>query len=155
MTITEAACRAIAKAVHEVRSFRDEAKALRAHARQGPDRGLENMATDIWVRAEDRMSDMIQALRETVELAKKEAGLQIDPETAEVYWQHGQILDPYGVDTDLPEECKTIGRVYFARSPGTDVWVCFDDLPEATRSVLWERLKRGDVRRDDEFPWDG
>jgi len=70
---------------------------------------------------------------------RKEAGLKIDPETAEVEWTYAQTLDPYGVDPDLPEECQQVERVYFARSPGSDVWVCFYDLPEATRDALWKK----------------
>jgi hypothetical protein len=62
---------------------------------------------------------------------RKEEALKIDPDRAEVYWQHGQILDPYGVE-DLSDEEYCIGRNYFARSPGSDVWVSFHDLPEAT-----------------------
>jgi hypothetical protein len=27
---------------------------------------------------------------------RKEAGLQIDPDTAEVCWRYAQVLDPYG-----------------------------------------------------------
>jgi hypothetical protein len=72
--------------------------------------------------------------------ARKEAGLKIDPKTAEVDWEYGQILDPYGIYGDeLPEECDQIGRIYFARSPGSDVWVAFADLPDATRSALWDK----------------
>jgi hypothetical protein len=70
---------------------------------------------------------------------RKEAGLHIDPETAEVYWDFVHLLDPYGVDLDLPEEYQQIGRDYFARSPGSDVWVWFGDLPEETRNALWDR----------------
>jgi hypothetical protein len=70
---------------------------------------------------------------------RKEAGLQIDPKTAEVYWEYGQTLDPYGVYEDLPAECQGVGREYFARAPGSDIWVCFHDLPDATRDALWER----------------
>ena len=70
---------------------------------------------------------------------RKEAGLHIDPETAEVDWTYAQTLDPYGVDPDLPEEYQQVGREYFARSPGSDVWVDFGDLPEATRDALWDR----------------
>jgi hypothetical protein len=50
--------------------------------------------------------------------SRKEAGLKIDPETAEVDWEYGQVMDPYGVYSDLPEECQQVGRQYFARSPG-------------------------------------
>jgi len=70
---------------------------------------------------------------------RKEAGLKIDPETAEVEWTYAQTLDPYGVYRDLPEDCQQVGREYFARSPESDVWVNFEDLPEATRDALWKR----------------
>jgi hypothetical protein len=70
---------------------------------------------------------------------RKAEGLKIDPETAEVDWVYGQILDPYHVYPDLPGEFQQIGRVYFARSPGSDIWVCFYDLPEKTRGALWAR----------------
>src|SRR5262245_52259333 len=70
---------------------------------------------------------------------RKQAALKIDPETAEVDWTYAQTLDPYGVDPDLPEEYWQVGREYFARSPGSDVWVWFGDLPDATRKALWER----------------
>ncbi len=70
---------------------------------------------------------------------RKEAAIHIDPETAEVTWEYGQILDPYGTDPNLPEECQCGGRKYFARSPDSDVWVCFYDLPAETRDALWDR----------------
>ena len=68
---------------------------------------------------------------------RKEAGLKIDPETAEVDWTYAQTLDPYGVDPELPEEYQQVGREYFARSPGSDVWVNFGDLPKGTSDALW------------------
>src|SRR5262245_38175202 len=61
-----------------------------------------------------------------------EAGQKIDPDTAEVYWEYVQMADPYGV-LDLPPE--HIGRGYFARAPGSDLWIEFGDLPEATREA--------------------
>jgi hypothetical protein len=79
---------------------------------------------------------------------RKEAALHVDPETAEVDWTYGQIPDPYGVDPDLPEECQCVGRNYFARSPGSDVWVWFGDLPEATRDRLWARIDAGEFTDD-------
>jgi hypothetical protein len=74
--------------------------------------------------------------------ARKEAGALIDPRTAEVMRAYGQTLDPYGVDPDLPEEYRQIGRNYFARAPLSDVWVSFEDLPSETCMALWCRLKR-------------
>ena len=49
--------------------------------------------------------------------------------------------DPYGVYPDLPEECRQVGRAYFARGPGSDIWVNFGDLPDETRDALWEKHK--------------
>jgi hypothetical protein len=71
--------------------------------------------------------------------SRKEAGRHIDPDTAEVFWMYAQTGDPYGVYPELPEECWQVGREYFARSPGADIWVCFGDLPEVTRDALWEK----------------
>jgi hypothetical protein len=84
---------------------------------------------------------------------RKEAGLKIDPETAEVFWNWGYILDPYGI-WDLTDEEKCIGRNHFARSPGSEVWVSFHDLPDAVRDRLWARLKAGDFDdADNELPF--
>jgi hypothetical protein len=69
---------------------------------------------------------------------RKAEALKIDPVTAEVDWHYGLTLDPYGVHPELPEECRQIGREYFARRPGGDVWVSFCDLPDKTRDALWE-----------------
>ena len=69
---------------------------------------------------------------------RKEEALKIDPSSAEVDWSYAQVLDPYGV-YKLTEEEHCVGRAYFARRPGSDVWVEFGDLPEETRDALWER----------------
>jgi hypothetical protein len=67
------------------------------------------------------------------------AGRQIDPETAEVVSTYGQVGDPYGVLRDIPDEFQCIGRQNFARNPGSDLWIEFGDLPEATRNALWNK----------------
>ena len=68
---------------------------------------------------------------------RKEAGLRIDPETAEVHWEYAQTLDPYSICPDLLEECRQVGREFFARSLGSDIWVWFGDLPDETYKRLW------------------
>jgi hypothetical protein len=75
---------------------------------------------------------------------RKEEALKIDPETAEVDWSYEQTLDPYGVldEWELPEEFHQVGREYFARAPGSDIWVEFGDLPRETRDKLWNRHRR-------------
>ena len=72
---------------------------------------------------------------------RKEAGLKIDPETAEVDWGYGLDLDPYGVydEWELPKEFHQIGRQRWARSPGSDVWVHFSDLPDGVEEKLWTK----------------
>jgi hypothetical protein len=68
---------------------------------------------------------------------RKAEGSKIDARTAEVTWCYAQTLDPYGI-CELPEEYQQVGREYFARAPGSHVWVCFDDLPQETREALWK-----------------
>jgi hypothetical protein len=89
----------------------------------------------------------LDALRQAV-------GLHIDPETAEVEWNYAQTLDPYGDDPNLPEEHWEVGREYFTRSPGSDVWICFGDLPEATRDALWKRMERQRMSHVADDAWD-
>jgi hypothetical protein len=81
-------------------------------------------------------------------LIRKEAGLKIDPATAEVTWHHVQILDPYGIFDLSPEE-DCVGAVMFARAPDSDVWVSEDELPSATVDAL---RVRGNQEQDD-FPF--
>jgi hypothetical protein len=69
---------------------------------------------------------------------RKEAGLRIDPETAEVIWVSEYTLDPYGLYPDLPEEFRQVTIEEFARSPGSDIWVWFGDLPDGVAKKLWE-----------------
>jgi hypothetical protein len=85
--------------------------------------------------------------------ARRQAGLAINLFTAEVWWEYGQVLDPYGLGLDLPEEARQIGRNYFARAPGSDIWVEFNDLPDATLKALRLRIDRGDFDRDDDMSW--
>jgi hypothetical protein len=85
---------------------------------------------------------------------RREAGARLDPATAEVLCTHGEILDPYGVwGSDLTPEERCYGRQYFARAPGSDLWVSFDDLPEETVNALRARMEAGEFDRDDDLPF--
>lgn len=66
---------------------------------------------------------------------RKEEGRKIDPSTAEWGLCYAQVVDPYDVYSEIPEECDCIGREYFARRPGSEIWVAFSDLSEETRST--------------------
>jgi hypothetical protein len=72
---------------------------------------------------------------------RKAGGLKIDPRTAEVTWWYAQTLDPYGIFV-VPDEYQQVGREYFARAPGSEIWVEFGDLPDETRHALWEAHHR-------------
>lgn len=103
---------------------------------------IENDSTLLTLEKLDTLIEQIEkGVVEQWLTIRKEAGQQIDPETAEVDWNYAYTLDPYGVDPDLPEELQQVGREYFARSPGSDVWVSFHDLPDATRDALWKKHK--------------
>jgi hypothetical protein len=88
----------------------------------------------------ERMDTVTLTLEEW-ESWRRAAGLHIDPETAEVHWAYTQVVDPYGLWPEIPEECDCVGRSYFVRSPGMGVWIEFGDLPDATRGALWEKHK--------------
>jgi hypothetical protein len=77
---------------------------------------------------------------------RKEAGLKIDPESAELRCSWGQVVDPYGI-WGVTDEEDCVGRIYFARSPGSEVWVEFGDLPDAVCDRLWARMKASDLAR--------
>ena len=85
---------------------------------------------------------------------RKEAGLLIDPQTAEVTWFYAPDADPYAVRPDLPEELKQVGRQYFAHSPGSEVWVWFYDLPDAVHDALLKKYTHRSRRIEDLFPGD-
>ena len=76
--------------------------------------------------------------KQRLAIREREA-LEIDPEIAEVDWCYGLIVDPYGECPNLPEEYHVIGRLYFARRPGSDIWVSFYDLPTGTKERLREK----------------
>ena len=81
----------------------------------------------------------VEVTVEYLKALRKEVGRHIDPDTAEVDWVYAQVLDPYGDGRDLPEESQQVGRDYFARSPGSNLWIWFHDLPDATADRLLEK----------------
>jgi hypothetical protein len=87
---------------------------------------------------------------------RKEEGLRIDPETAEVMWIYADDCDPYGVmdEWELPWEVRQAGRTCFARAPGSHIWVWHGDLPDEARQKLWNRDSRNvEFAEDDEVPF--
>jgi hypothetical protein len=83
----------------------------------------------------------LEVSEEYLNALRKAVGRLIDPETAETTGLHAYVIDPYGDYPDLPPECQCIGKVGFARAPGTDVWIADQDLPAATYKRLVERCR--------------
>ena len=79
---------------------------------------------------------------------RKKAALEIDAETAEISSLYGPTIDSYGVYDDLTEEEQQVGKNRFARSPGSEIWVSFHDLPPTVLKALWERMDRESPDRD-------
>ncbi len=74
---------------------------------------------------------------EVRDTARKEAASNIDPATAEVWWEYAQIMDPYG---EFEELCEgVIGRVWFVMDSVERVPVALYDMPKASKTML-ERL---------------
>ena len=97
----------------------------------------ENANADAEYQSQETLSpDSDEQMREWLRI-RKEAGLQIVPSTAKVIFEYVSVGDPYGILPPLPEEYECIGRAYFARSPDSDIWVAFEDLPEKTVQELW------------------
>lgn len=75
---------------------------------------------------------------------RKEEGLKIDPETAEVSCWYARTFDPYGAldEWEMWEQISDdVSREGFARAPGNGIWVHFDDLPKETRDKLYEKYR--------------
>jgi hypothetical protein len=81
----------------------------------------------------------VEVKKKYLDALRRAVGLHIDPETAEVEWTYAEITDPYGDNPNLPMQEWVLGRAYFARSPESDVWIEFGDLPDATSDALWKK----------------
>jgi hypothetical protein len=86
----------------------------------------------------NELARTVEVTTEYLNALRRAVGQLIDPETAEVNWWHVEMLDPYGDYAELPPHSQCTGRAYFARAPGTDVWIESADLPEATVKRLCE-----------------
>lgn len=111
-----------------------------------PDDPFDRLVQEI--ELDQELNDQRLAFFNKLQAIRKEVGLRINPETAEVAWNYIEILDPHddGIILD-PEARGCIGRGYFARSPGIKIWVEFGDLPEETAKALW-----GDHKKELAFP---
>jgi hypothetical protein len=71
-------------------------------------------------------------------VSRRHAGLDIDPQTAEVSWRYASVYNPY---REFPARRTEywVQRTYFARSSDSDIWVWFGELLDETQSELWAK----------------
>jgi hypothetical protein len=88
------------------------------------------------------LSELVVRDRERKEFLseRRAAGLKLDPATAEVIWWHVDVYDPYGIYDPDPDVDGCIGRLMFARAPGSKLWIADEDIPVATVDALRARL---------------
>jgi hypothetical protein len=101
---------------------------------------IVELSVEQWRLAKQRRLEMTDAKSVKQWLAiRKEEAPKIDPATAEVACWYAQMIDPYGLlDPDsIDPQYWGWQREWFARRPGSDIWVLFDDLPEET----WDALR--------------
>jgi hypothetical protein len=73
---------------------------------------------------------------EELQAWRKAAGERIDPDTADVWFEYEEVINPYGDPPPVPPEYSCRGRVFFAADPVEDIPVCFYDLPKQTQERL-------------------
>jgi hypothetical protein len=74
----------------------------------------------------------------------KDEARNIDPETAEAWWYHGEYWDRHDI-AHLSEE-EEVGRLYFVRNPGSDIPVPCALLPKKKQKRIAARLASGELQ---------
>lgn len=127
-----AACQAlaVAKQTDEVKDIRDKAEAMRAYAHQAKNRQMEIDATEIRIRAERRLGELIKAQKETVGLAQ---GKRTDlvPERNQVDFR--PTLADSGISKKLSSHAQKVASI-----PDDE----FEDIVDDWRGSLQEANQR-------------
>lgn len=112
LTRYEAAKRAIAeaKAVDEVKSIADKAAAIKAYARQVNDRQMELDASEIRIRAERRLGEMLDEQKRTVGFATGGRPYQSTPTQKEGVETTPTLAD-VGIDYKLSSRAQAIAAI--------------------------------------------
>jgi N6-adenosine-specific RNA methylase IME4 len=119
LTHYDAACREIAAAcsIDEVKPLRDKAEALRHYARQAKNREMEVQATEIRIRAERRLGQIIKAQKETVGLnqgaVRGKTGTKARP-----VLDDRPTLAAAGIDKKLSSRAQEMAKVPEAKFEG-------------------------------------
>ena len=90
---------------------------------------LETLDEEARTKPNKKRISTVEVTVDYLKALRREVGRHIDPETAEVHGVYAEVCNPYNDKLDLPVEAQCVGRDYFARSPGSKVWIWFHDLP--------------------------
>jgi hypothetical protein len=71
---------------------------------------------------------------ETWTRERKEAGMRIDPSTANIWWLYRLLLDPY--DDGINPPSAAVGVTWFAMDPVERIPVYVGDLPHETQRLI-------------------
>jgi hypothetical protein len=126
----------------------DRAAGIKAIEAAMADEGFMRQAAELlWDCGENALAfKRIYAASDDYDAKCTAAGLQIDPETAQVTCWYGNYFDTYRMKPYLPGQLMGGSeRLLFARAPGSDLWIFFADLPEATRKELRRKIDAGEV----------
>jgi hypothetical protein len=77
--------------------------------------------------------------------SRKAAALKIDPATALISHAYVYPANPYGVYSEIPDHAKEVTDDYYARAPGSKIWVYRGDLAKDTAHALEQKYQL-DVR---------
>jgi hypothetical protein len=100
---------------------------------------LETLDEEARTKPNKKRISTVEVTVDYLNALRREVGRHIDPETAEVDGVYAEVCNPYGDKLDLPDELQCVGRDYFARSPGSKLWIWSGDLPGATADRLWKK----------------
>jgi N6-adenosine-specific RNA methylase IME4 len=135
-----------ARSVDDVKNIRNQAIALETYARLAKDRTLINDATDIRLRAELRLGEMILAQKETIGLNHGLAGSRVSGTEREPLKDERPTLAENGIDKKLSARVQNFARLPPAErelriSAAKKESVAHIEMPRAARIAEKKRLR--------------
>lgn len=130
----DAACQALAeaRAVDEVKDIRDKAEAMRLYARQAKNVDLEVMASEIRLRGERRLGELLIEAKQTGELSRGQPKKNCSDSE-----QYSRVtLDEIGVDRKLSSRAQRLAEVPEQKFEATVARVREDIQERGSRAAL-------------------
>jgi N6-adenosine-specific RNA methylase IME4 len=142
------ACRAIAEAknIDEVKTIRDKSEAIRAYAHIAKNKQMEIDATEIRIRSERRLGEMLKQQKETVGLNQGAQGSIVTGTQREPVKDTRPTLAEVGIDKKLSSRAQAIAAVPADEFEGmVDEWR--ERVQEEGERVTTNLVKRGEMEK--------